>query len=83
MSPDGTVFLSGGRMDVYISGNRGGSWRESPSLAAAAGAANAGSSLLATAVAGTFGVIIQQGVYTQQVRLTSDAGSHWTPATVH
>ncbi len=73
----------GGRMDVYISGNRGGSWRESPSLAAAAGAANAGSSLLATAVAGTFGVIIQQGVYTQQVRLTSDAGSHWTPATVH
>jgi hypothetical protein len=83
MSPDGTVLLSGERMDVYISQDRGGRWQLSPSLAPAAGLAGAGFPLLATTVTGAFGVVIQQGVYTRQVWLTRDGGTHWTPATVH
>jgi hypothetical protein len=83
MSPGGTVFLSGERMDVYISRDRGGSWHMSPSLAPPAGAADAGFPMLGTTVTDTFGVVVQQGVYTQQVWLTRDGGSHWTPATVH
>ena len=70
-------------MDVYISRDRGGSWHVSPSLAAPAGQAGAGFPLLATTVTDTFAVVIQQGVYTQQVWLTSDGGTHWTPVTVH
>ena len=44
MSAGGTIFLSGERMDVYISRDRGRSWHESPSLRNAAGLANAASS---------------------------------------
>jgi hypothetical protein len=83
MSPGGTIFLSGERMDVYVSGNRGGSWPPSPSLAAAAGAAEAGLPLLATTAAGPFGVVIQQGVDTRQLWLTEDGGGHWAARTVH
>jgi hypothetical protein len=80
MSPGGTVFLSGQRMDVYISRDRGARWQQSPSLAPAA---DTGFPMLATTVTGTFGVVIEQGVPTQQVWLTSDGGSHWAPVTVH
>jgi photosystem II stability/assembly factor-like uncharacterized protein len=83
MTPGGTIFLSGERMDVYISRDRGRSWHESPSLAGAAGLANAGFSLVGTPVTGTFGVAIQEGVGTQQVWLTRDGGRRWTPVTVH
>jgi hypothetical protein len=83
MSPGGTVFLSGKRMDVYISRDRGGSWHLSPGLARSAGTAEAGFPLLATTVTDTFGVVIQQGVYSRQVWLTRDGGGHWTPVTVH
>jgi photosystem II stability/assembly factor-like uncharacterized protein len=83
MSPAGTVFLSGERMDVYFSRDRGGGWHVSSSLTSPAGTADAGFSLLATTVTDTFGVAVQQGVYTRQVWLTRDGGSHWTPATVH
>jgi photosystem II stability/assembly factor-like uncharacterized protein len=83
MSPDGTVFLSGERMDVYISRDRGGRWHVSPSLASPAGLADAGFPMLAATLTDTFGVVIQQGIYTQQVWLTRDGGSNWTPATVH
>jgi hypothetical protein len=82
MSPGGTIFLSGERMDVYISANRGHGWQESPSLGSVAGEANAGFSLVGTAVTGTFGVVIQQGVATRQVWLTRDGGRHWTPVTI-
>jgi hypothetical protein len=82
MTPGGTIFLSGGRMDVYISTDRGRSWHESPSLANAAGEANAGFTLVGTAVTDMFGVAVQEGVFTQQVWLTRDGGRHWTPATV-
>ena len=82
MSAEGTIFLSGGRMDVYISANRGGSWRVSPSLTSLASAANAGWPLLATTLTGTFGVVIQQGTGAGQVWLTSDDGGTWTSATV-
>jgi len=34
-------------------------------------------------VTGAFWVVIQLGVYTRQVWLTRDGGTHWTPATVH
>jgi hypothetical protein len=83
MSKDGTIFLSGERMDVYISGNRGGRWRVSPGLAGAVGMAGAGFPLLAATLTGTFGAVIEQGVATRQVWLTRDGGSHWTSATVH
>jgi hypothetical protein len=39
--PGGTIFLSGARMDLYVSPDRGRSWRESPSLRPAAGLAAA------------------------------------------
>jgi hypothetical protein len=55
----------------------------SSSLTSPAGMADAGFPLLATTVTDTFGVAVQQGVYTRQVWLTRDGGSHWTPATVH
>jgi len=38
MSP-GTIFLTGGRMDLYVFGDCGRSWHESPSLQNAAGLA--------------------------------------------
>jgi hypothetical protein len=83
MTAGGTIFLSGGRMDVYISRDRGRSWHESPSLAGANGLANAGFSLVGTSVTNTFGVAVQEGVVTQQVWLTRDGGRIWTPVTVH
>ena len=82
MTLGGTIFLSGGRMDVYISRDRGRSWHESPSLANAAGEANAGLTLAGTAVTDMFGVVIQEGVFTQQVWLTRDGGRTWTPVTI-
>ncbi len=83
MSRGGTIFLSGSRMDIYISRDRGASWHESPSLASAAGQANAGLSLAGTTVTDSFGVAVQEGVYTQQVWLTRDGGRQWTSVTVH
>jgi hypothetical protein len=83
MTAGGTIFLSGGRMDVYISRDRGRSWHESPSLAYAAGMAGAGFALVATTVTDTFGVAVQQGVFTQQVWLTRDGGLHWAAVTLH
>jgi hypothetical protein len=83
MTTAGTIFLSGGRMDIYLSGNRGRGWYESPSLAGANGMANAGFSLVGAPVTGTFGVAVQEGVSTRQVWLTSDGGLRWTPVTVH
>jgi len=82
MTAGGTIFLSGGRMDVYISRDRGRSWHESPSLANAAGLANAGLSLVATTVTGTFGVAVQQQVFTRQVWLTRDGGRDWSAVTL-
>jgi len=82
MSAGGTIFLSGGRMDIYLSPDRGRSWQESPSLAAAAGVANAGFSLVGTTVSDTFGVAIQHGVSARQAWLTRNGGRGWTPVTV-
>ena len=80
--------MGGGHLRCRVSTSdslrdRGGSWHVSPSLAPPAGAADAGFPMLGTTVTDTFGVVVQQGVYTRQVWLTSDGGSHWTPATVH
>jgi hypothetical protein len=72
---------SAGNQLKNASWDRGGSWHVTPSLAPTAGVANAGFPLLATTVTSTFGVVIQQGVYTRQVWLTRDGGSHWTPVT--
>jgi hypothetical protein len=82
MTPGGTIFLSGGRMDVYISRDHGRGWHESPSLANAAGLASAGLTLAGAAVTDMFGVVIQEGVYTRQAWLTRDGGLHWTPSTI-
>jgi photosystem II stability/assembly factor-like uncharacterized protein len=82
MSPRGTIFLSGERMDVYISWDRGRSWHESPSLENAAGLANAGFPLVALTVTDTQGFAFQEGTDQQQVWLSSDGGRHWAPVTV-
>lgn len=83
MTTGGTIFLSGGRMDVYISRDRGRSWHQSPSLAGANGQANAGFSLVGKTVTDTFGVALQEGLVSRQVWLTRNAGRTWTPVTVH
>jgi photosystem II stability/assembly factor-like uncharacterized protein len=82
MSPGGTIFLSGGRMDLYVSRDRGRSWHQSPSLQNAAGLAGAGFPLAGSTITDTAGFAFQAGVDQQQVWLTSDGGRHWTPVTV-
>lgn len=82
MSTGGTIFLSGERMDVYISWDRGRSWHESPSLENAAGLAGAGFPLMGLTVTDTWGFAFQEGVYPQQVWLSRDGGRHWTPVTI-
>ncbi len=82
MTTGGTIMLSGGRMDVYISVNRGRSWYTSPSLNYAAGLAGAGDSLSADATSNTTGYAFQAGVFKHQIWITHDAGRHWTPVTV-
>jgi photosystem II stability/assembly factor-like uncharacterized protein len=82
MSPAGTIFLSGGRMDLYVSPDRGRSWHESPGLKSAASLAGAGFSLTGSTISDTHGFAVQFGVYQQQLWLTSDGGRHWTPVTI-
>jgi len=82
MTRGGTIFLSGGRMDIYISRNRGRSWLTSPSLNDAAGLAGAGFDLLAATTSDTTGYATQQGVYRHQLWLTDDGGRRWTPVTI-
>jgi hypothetical protein len=82
MTCGGTIFLSGGRMDVYVSRNRGRSWQISPSLTYAAGLAGAGFDLLAAATGNTTGYATQSGVYRRQLWLTGDGGRRWTPVTI-
>jgi hypothetical protein len=82
MSSGGTIFLSGERMDVYISWDRGRSWHESPSLENAARLAEAGSPLSGLTVTGTAGFAFQEGAAERQVWLSRDGGRHWTLVTV-
>jgi|HubBroStandDraft_1064217.scaffolds.fasta_scaffold28467_2 hypothetical protein len=82
MSPGGTIFLSGGRMDVYISRDRGRSWQTSPSLNYAAGLAGAGADLFASMTSDTSGYAIQIGIYERQFWITSDGGRRWSAVTV-
>jgi photosystem II stability/assembly factor-like uncharacterized protein len=82
MTAGGTIFLSGGRMDIYISRDRGRSWITSPSLKNAAGTANAGFALTAIATTNTTGIAYQGGVYRDQVWLTHDGGRSWSAVTV-
>jgi len=82
MNPAGTIFLSGERMGIYISRDRGRSWHESPSLANAAGQANAGFSLAGSPVTSTFGYVFEEGVSQQQLWLSNDDGRTWIPSTI-
>lgn len=82
MSTGGTIFLSGERMDIYISWDRGRSWHESPSLENAAGLAGAGFPLVGLTVTDTEGFAFQEGAFPQQVWLSRDGGRHWTPVTI-
>jgi hypothetical protein len=63
----GPVYLSGGRMGIYISWNFGRSWHTSASLGNAAGLAGAGYSLTATAITSTTAIAFQQGVICNQI----------------
>ena len=76
-------MLSGGRMDVYISDNRGHSWLTSRSLNYVAGVANAGWPLWAQTTSDNTGYLFQSDTFRHQVWITSDAGRHWSPITVH
>ena len=78
MSPDGTIFLFGARMNLYVSPDRGRGW-QSPTLPNAAG--GAGYPLTGLAITGTRGFAFEAGV-DQHVWLTSDSGRHWTAVTV-
>ena len=87
ISPGGTIFLSGERMDVYISWDRGRSWHESPSLQNAAGLAGAGFPLVGLAVTDTTGFAFQEGTAQEgtvapQIWLSRDGGHHWTSVTI-
>jgi hypothetical protein len=82
MTRGGTIFLSGGRMDIYVSRNRGRGWQISPSLNNAAGLAGAGLGLLAATTSNTTGYATQWGIYRHQLWLTDDGGRRWTPVTV-
>jgi len=82
MSPGGTIFLSGGRMDIYVSWDRGRGWHESPSLENAANLAGAGFSLTGSIMTDTRGFAVQEGAGQQQIWITSDGGRDWTPVTV-
>jgi len=82
MTRSGTIFLSGGRMDIYISRNRGRSWQVSRSLNPAAGLAGAGFDLLAATSGNTTGYATQLGVYRHQLWITDDGGRRWRPVTV-
>jgi len=82
MTAGGTIFLSGERMEVDTSRDRGRSWDGNSFPGGAGGLAGAGFSLVGTTVTDTFGVAVQEGVVTQQVWLTKDAGRSWTPVTI-
>ena len=82
MTAGGTIFLSGGRMDIYISRDRGRSWHTSPSLDSAAGMANAGFTLAAVTTGNRTGFAYQSGVYRNQIWITTNRGLTWTPVTV-
>lgn len=82
MTAGGTIMLSGGRMDVYISIDRGRSWHTSRSLDYAAGMAGAGDSLSAAATSNTTGYAFQQNVFKHQIWVTRDAGRRWSPVTI-
>ena len=55
--------MSGERMDVYISWDRGRSWHESPSLQNAAGLAGAGLPLAGLIVTDSEGFAVQEGAF--------------------
>lgn len=82
MNAAGTIFLSGDRMGIYTSWDRGRSWQQSPSLASAVNLASAGFPLTGTILTSTFGYAFQQGVDQQQVWLTHDGGRTWTATTI-
>jgi hypothetical protein len=81
-APAGPVYLSGGRMGIYISSNFGRSWHTSASLDNAAGLAGAGYILTASAITSARAVAFQENVTCKQIWLTTDSGQHWTPVTV-
>ena len=82
MTRNGTIFLSGGRMDIYISRSRGRSWQVSPSLSYASGLAGAGFDLLGATTGNTTGYATQSGVYRRQLWITDDGGRRWRPVTI-
>jgi hypothetical protein len=78
ITPAGTIFLSGGRSDVYISWDGGRTWHTSRSL----NRADSGDGLTATAVTDRLGFVLQDSLYFKQIWLSADDGHRWTPITV-
>jgi len=78
IGPAGTIFLSGGRSDVYISWDTGRTWHTSRGLLSA----DISDGLAATAVTNTEGFVLQASLYFRQVWFTYNDGHTWTPVTV-
>ena len=74
----GTIFLSGGRSDVYISRNGGRTWQTSRSLRSA----DIGDGLAATAVTSREAFVLQASLYAKQIWFSYDDGRTWSPVTV-
>jgi photosystem II stability/assembly factor-like uncharacterized protein/predicted small secreted protein len=74
----GTIFISGGRSDVYMSWNGGRSWHTSRSLLRA----DIGDGLSATMVTDDEGFVLQASSYEKQIWFTRDGGQIWTPESV-
>jgi hypothetical protein len=78
MSRAGTVFLSGGRSDVYMLRAGGRRWTTSPSL----NRADVGDGLTGTMTSDTRGFVLEESVYYGQIWLTFDTGRTWRPVTI-
>jgi hypothetical protein len=79
ITPDGTVVVSGGHSDAYISWDGGKSWHTSPSL----NGADLGDGLSATMFTDTRGIVLQLSYYFPQIWLTQNRGHTWVPVTIH
>jgi hypothetical protein len=83
VTPAGTMVLSGGRMDLYLSWDGGRTWHTSPSLDRAGSLAGAGFELDATMITDTRGFAVQGGLHSHQIWLTGDTGHTWHAVTLH
>lgn len=74
----GTVLVSGGHSNVYISWDGGKTWHTSPSLSRA----DLADGLAGTMVTSSRGFVLQDSYYARQVWFTRDDARTWTPVII-